>query len=797
AAQMVFFNLAVSPNAHPEFFGLLPSDLDGPPPPPGTPNFFVEAADDIFGRPSDEINIWEFHVDWGNPSNSTFGLLNTPNQTLIPAPFDSNLCSFSFNCIPQPGGANLDAISAQLMYRLQYRNFGAHQTLLANHTVDVDGTDHAGIRWYELRNMGSGWTIHQQGTYAPDSDHRWMGSVAMDQSGNIGLGFSVSGPSTFPSIRYVGRLAGDPLGTLPQSESPLIAGSGFQTHPSGRWGDYSMMAVDPADDCTFWYTQEYYPASSQSGWHTRVGSFKFEFCGANPVPAISSLFPTKAPAGGPGFPLTVSGVNFINGSIVRWQGMDRDTDFVNPTQLTAQIPATDLSSPGAAQVTVFNPAPGGGLSNSRSFTITLRNPLPTVIGLSPPGAVAGSPGFMLSVSGSNFVFNSVIRWDGLNQTTSFISESQLQAAISAGDIATPATPPVTVFSPEPGGGTSNGVNFNVLDMPNPPPLLVSIDPTEVVAGSVRDVLPLTLNGSGNSFVPGSVVRWNGMPRLTSFIDPQHLLATIPASDLVTGGPASVTVFTPAPGGGASNALPFTINNPAPALNSINPDTAMVGDPAFTLIVTGSKFLPGSVVRWNGSARPTTFIGSSQLRAAIPASDLASAGSAEVTVFTPTPGGGSSTVLPFTINAPLQAGSASAPPATADTRAPRPQPPLPVPDARPTAAAQPAAGSTPEARVAPAPSAAPVSPPVIDALQPAFVVVGAHAIKLNVKGANFTEESVARWQGKDLPTKFIRETELEVEIPAEALTQPGELKLSVFTPGPAGGASKPATLRIVD
>src|SRR5262249_31237971 len=147
----------------------------------------------------------------------------------------------------------LDALSDRLMYRLQYRNVGDHESLVMNHTVNV-GNDRAGIRWYELRRDVDDWAIFQQGTYAPDDgDSRWMGSIAQDRDGNIGLGFSVSSPSTFPSIRYVGRLADDPPGEFTQSETSLIEGGGVQTHPSGRWGDYSAMAIDPVDDCSFWY----------------------------------------------------------------------------------------------------------------------------------------------------------------------------------------------------------------------------------------------------------------------------------------------------------------------------------------------------------------------------------------------------------------------------------------------------------------------------------------------------------------------------------------------------------------
>src|SRR5947209_19826040 len=136
------------------------------------------------------------------------------------------------------------------MYRLQYRNFGPHESLVVNHTVDVDRSDHAGIRWYEIRDPQGSPVIYQQGTYAPDGDHRWMGSAAMDGAGNIAVGFSVSGPTTFPSIRYAARLTTDPPGTLGQGETNLFVGSGSQTHSTGRWGDYSMLVVDPSDDCT-------------------------------------------------------------------------------------------------------------------------------------------------------------------------------------------------------------------------------------------------------------------------------------------------------------------------------------------------------------------------------------------------------------------------------------------------------------------------------------------------------------------------------------------------------------------
>ena len=297
AAQMVYFDLY---DADPvNFGGILPADLDGPAPPAGTPNYFAQ-----FNDQPDQLWIWEFHVDWTTPANSVFGTAtHQPNLKLDTEAFNAALCSYSRNCIPQPGTTQkLDAISDRLMYRLQYRNMAGFQAMVTNHTVNVSGSgDQAGIRWYELRKTTGDWGIHQQGTYAPDTDHRWMGSIAMDSVGNIALGYSVSSGTVYPSIRYVGRLAGDPLGTLTQTETELVAGNNVQSGVN-RWGDYSMMAVDPGDNCTFWYTQEYFSGASGWAWKTRIGSFKFANCtteggtlqgkvtasgGGNPIPGAT------------------------------------------------------------------------------------------------------------------------------------------------------------------------------------------------------------------------------------------------------------------------------------------------------------------------------------------------------------------------------------------------------------------------------------------------------------------------------------------------------------------------------
>ena len=267
--------------------GFLPSDLDGTTPPPaGAPNYFL-----AFGSP---MEFYEFHVDWATPANTTF----TNVTNLANAPF-TRLCPSTESCIPQPGTAvGLDALANRGMFRLAYRNFGTHESLVGNFTVDVGGGQ-AGVRWYEIRNPGAGATIFQEGSYAPDSTNRWMGSVAMDRDGNLAAGYSVSTSSLFPSIRYAGRLSSDPLGQLTQGEATLFTGLGSQTDGS-RWGDYSDMTVDPTDDCTFWYTNEYNTAGGGTTWRTRIGSFKFPQCtGGAPTPTPGTPEPTVTPGGPP------------------------------------------------------------------------------------------------------------------------------------------------------------------------------------------------------------------------------------------------------------------------------------------------------------------------------------------------------------------------------------------------------------------------------------------------------------------------------------------------------------------
>jgi hypothetical protein len=270
AATMVMFTKPASDDA----YSWLPSDCDGPFPAAGTPNYFMYEFD---GATNDHLGIYEFHVDWANTANSTFtNLLSLPVNA-----FTANISG-----ITQPGtSVKLDALNDRLMYRLQYRSFGSYSTLVCNHSVDIS-TSVAGIRWYELRKTTGAWSVFQQGTYSlSDNNSRWMASIAMDSSGNMAMGYSVSGSSLYPSIRYTGRKKNDALNQMTIAERGIYIGGGSQTGSYARWGDYSAMSCDPSAKATYWYTTEYLSTTSPTGWKTRIASFKFA---NNPVVITNS-----------------------------------------------------------------------------------------------------------------------------------------------------------------------------------------------------------------------------------------------------------------------------------------------------------------------------------------------------------------------------------------------------------------------------------------------------------------------------------------------------------------------------
>jgi uncharacterized membrane protein len=398
--------------------GYLPSDVDGSTvPPAGSSGTFL-----TFETLS-SLRYYQLKPNFANPGSST---LSAPTDVSVAAFTES--CSGG-TCIPQPGTSQqLDSLADRLMYRLAYRNFGDHDALVVNHSVTAGSS--AGVRWYELRSpLTEAFTLFQQGTFAPDSNYRWMGSAAMDHAGDIAIGYSASSSSVFPAIRYTGRIPTDPSGTM-RAETTLQAGAGSQTGGLSRWGDYTALRIDPSDDCTFWYTNQYEPANGSFNWATFIGSFKFTNCGtatsdfsisASPASQTvvqgnpTSYTVTVTPSGGftSNVTLSVSGLptgasaTFSTNPISGGSGsstMNVTTSASTPAgTYTATITGTS-SSPSLTHTTtvtlVVKPASSPNFSISASpssHTVTQGSPTSYTVTVTPSGGFTSS--VTLSVSG--------------------------------------------------------------------------------------------------------------------------------------------------------------------------------------------------------------------------------------------------------------------------------------------------------------------------------------------------------------------------------------------------------------
>ena len=378
-------------------WAMLPADFDGTPPENGSPSYWTCVTDDDYiWWTEDLIRIWEFNVDWDDPQNSTFEEV----QNLNPEPFNFQLCGAGEDqyCIPQPDGAPaLDALSPFSMQPLQYRNFGTYETMVFNHTVNANGNGLAGIRWYELRqeNEEDGWYIYQQGTYAPDENHRWMGSIAMDARGYIALGYTVSSTSVYPSLRYTGRPPNAPLGEMTFIEEEIIAGTGSQSSSSQRWGDYSMMAVDPSNDTTFWYTGEYMQTTSDRDWKTRIVAFNLSIDEIPPA-AISDLQTQNTTTNAIMLNWTATGNNGNEGTAYYYDIRHNNEsinegNWENSTIVENEISPVESGTPETYTVE------GLGYSTDYYFAIKAVDKQNNIseVSNSPSGTVAGTPQIVL------------------------------------------------------------------------------------------------------------------------------------------------------------------------------------------------------------------------------------------------------------------------------------------------------------------------------------------------------------------------------------------------------------------
>jgi len=415
--------------------GLLPSDLDGnTPPPTGSPNYML-----FYG--TNTLNLYKFHVDFATPANSTF-----TGPTVINVAAFNPLCNGG-TCVPQPGTTQqLDSLADRLMCRLAYRNFGTHESLVVNHAVSVSSG--GGIRWYEIQNPSGTPALAQQGTFAPDSNYRWMGSIATDQAGDMAVGYSVSnGSSIFPSIAYTGRVSTDPAGTM-QAEVNLVSGTGSQTTGLSRWGDYSAMQVDPVDDCTFWYTQEYIKTNGTFNWNTRIANFKFPGCG-NATPdytvtaAPASLTVTRGSNGTS--TITLHSLNgFNSATTLSASGLPSgvtasfSTNPVTPpangsATSTLTLTASSTATTGTATVTVTGTS--GSLTHSTNITLTIT------AAATPNFTIGASPASLTVTQGGNGVNSITIASQNSFNSATTLTATGLPSGVTAAFSTNPVTPP--------------------------------------------------------------------------------------------------------------------------------------------------------------------------------------------------------------------------------------------------------------------------------------------------------------------------------------------------------------------
>jgi hypothetical protein len=638
----------------------------------------------------------------------------------------------------------------------------------------------------------------------------------------------------------------------------------------------------------------------------------------NPLPEATSLLPAKMAAGA-AFTLTVNGSGFNAFSVVRWNGADRPTTATSTQTLEASIAATDMAAIGQADVSVFNPEPGGGTSSSLAFTIdppptltvsattiapgdpetvTLANgfggaldrlalaavgvpdtsylewtyvgaavtertwtvtmpttpgayefrlftddntrvatsppvtvdpslnPRPIISSLFPNHTSAGGPAFTLAVNGNGFIASSVVFWNSTARPTTFVSATQMHASIAASDLASSGAAQVTVQSPTPGGGTSSVVSFTI----DPPPTL-TVSATTVDAGSS---LTVTLTGS-----PGGDGDWLALAASTApdasylqstYVGPGVTSRTWTVTMPGTAGTYEFRLYLASTYNRAATSAPVTVTgsfNPTPVASSLFPSHASAGSAAFTLTVNGSGFISSSAVQWNTAPRPTTFVSETQVRASIAASDLASSGTAQVSVQSPTPGGGTSSAMSFTIDPPpaltvsattVTAGSSLTVTLTGSSGADGDWLALASSTAPDTGYLQstyvgpgvttrtwtvtmPATAGTYEFRLYLASSynraatSAPVTvtgssnpAPVSSSLFPNHAAAGSAAVTLAVNGSGFIASSIVQWNGAVRPTTFVSATQVRASIAAGDLATNGTAQVTVQTPTPGGGTS---------
>jgi uncharacterized membrane protein len=537
-------------NTSTTYGGILPADMTGTrQPPSGSPNYILG-----LGATNSTLAFWKFHVDWATPANSTF-----TGPTALAVAAYAEACGSSGTCIPQTGTTQqLDSLSDRLMYRLAYRNFGDHEALVVNHSVTAGSS--VGVRWYEFRSPGTTPTLFQQGTYAPDSNYRWMGSAAMDQAGNMALGFSVSGSALSPQIHYTGRLVSSPAGVMDQGEGTIINGAGSQTGSNlSRWGDYSSLTIDPSDDCTFWYTNEYIPSNGAFNWRTRIGSFKFSTCGGTGDFSISASPSSVSVAQGSSGTSTIS-TALSSGSA----GTVNLSASVSPAGPTVSVSPTSITAGGSATLSV---SVGSSVATG-AYTVTVNGT---------EGSAAHSTTVTVNVTAATPDFS-------ISASPTSLSVQQNASGTS------------TVSTTQLGGAGTITLSASV----SPAGPSVAVSPTSVSAGNTA-----TLTVNAGSAAPGSYsVTVTGSEGTSTHTTTVALtVSAVTANNFsISASPASVSVAQGASGSstistavtsGSAAAVNLTASvSPAGPTASLSPSSVNAGASAGLTINVGSTVATG-------------------------------------------------------------------------------------------------------------------------------------------------------------------------------------------------------------
>jgi hypothetical protein len=554
AAGMQCFNTTTSYGA------ILPANYGGGlPPPPGAPDEQIG-----LGQDTSHLASFAFHVDWspGYP-----GTTLTETDVAV-APYTA-ACGGGV-CVPQLGTTQrLDSLADRLMYAFQYRNLGDHESWVVTYSVDVNGS--AEPRWFELRRTppatAGPLSDYQDATFAPDSAYRWMGSVAMDGSGDIGLGYSESSAVMHPAIYYTGRTTSDPLDTM-EPETLLLQGGGSQTLGLNRWGDYSSMAVDPSDGCTFWYTNQYEPSSGTFNWATEVGAFSFPTCVPRSDSDFSvSLLPTSGSTAAGGTASTTVSTDWTAGTT---QTVGLSVSGL-PAGATAAFPAAMVASPGppstaSLNVTTSPTTPAGtypvvlsatGPQSTHTTTFTLT------VGAAPP-----PPDFALTASPST---ESVASGGAASYTVTVTPASGFTGDVALAASGVPAGS-TAAFSPTTiTGGTGTST------------LTVSTSTSTPVGAST-----ITVTGTSGSLTHTTNVG------LTVTVPADFTLGVSPGSQTVAAGSSTSYGVTVTASGGFTGIVDLTATGAPAGVSTSFTLSSVAGSGTSTLLVsTTSTTAPGT------------------------------------------------------------------------------------------------------------------------------------------------------------------------------------------------------------